>query len=146
MVHALEQIARLIRPAGILIDIHPSQQPPLIEVVGGEARYPAGNLQESDDFAEYEQADHALAQAQSLGLFSLKEAGAFTFTIHASSLDELRDFLAENWKDAIIPAECSANIETIFAAQAMQDMEIIVSELITISRFKRRDGRRSSAC
>ena len=136
MVHALEQIAGLLKPAGILIDIHPSQQPPQIEVTAAEERFPAGTLQESDDFVEYEQADRALAQVQSLGLFSLEEAGEFTFTIHAPSLDELRNDLAENWKDAIIPQESVKEIEAIFTAHTETDLQVVVSEQIKISRFK----------
>ncbi len=137
MVHALEKVARLLRPDGILIDIHPSQQPPQIEVNTAEERFAAGTLQESDDFVEYEQADRALAQVQSQGLFSLEAVNSFIFTIHAPSLDELRNFLAENWKDAILPQESVAMIDTVFAEHPMQDLKITISEQIKIGRLKR---------
>ena len=35
MVHALEEIQRLLRPGGSLIDIHPFPEVPLIEVYQG---------------------------------------------------------------------------------------------------------------
>ena len=43
-----------------------------------------------------------LAQAVKNGLFTMDEAGKFEFVIHAGTMEEMRQFLTENWKDAIL--------------------------------------------
>ncbi len=60
MVHALETIHGLLKPDGILLDIHPTNEPATIAVRLRERLIPAGWVQESDDYVEYEWADEAL--------------------------------------------------------------------------------------
>ena len=59
MVHALETIQRLLKPNGILLDIHPTNEPAAIAVRLREQIIPAGWIDESDDYVEYEWADEA---------------------------------------------------------------------------------------
>jgi hypothetical protein len=105
MVHALEMIHALLRPDGHLIDIHPNSQPPPIEAGIADQLHHLGYLQETDDFIEYGQASAALAEVTRRGLFALEQQGTFIFITRASSVDELHNFLSENWGDAVFPAE-----------------------------------------
>ena len=102
MVHALEQIHRLLKPGGYLVDIHPNGE--LVEFIlplnGRE--HLIGYLQETDDYIEYRQADEALETAISKGLFRVEKAGEFGFRTYADSFDEIKTFLDENWSDAVI--------------------------------------------
>jgi hypothetical protein len=69
MVHALEITRSLLKPDGLLIDIHPTGDPPFVEVhVDGEVRL-AGYLEETDNFVEYLEADDALTNVTRRGLF-----------------------------------------------------------------------------
>ena len=102
MVHALEKIHRLIKPGGCLIDIHPSGEPPSLEVQAGTRVTLAGWLHESDDYVEYGYADEALARVVESGLFRVERQGTFEFVMRADSLADLRAFLAEGWEDASI--------------------------------------------
>ena len=110
MVHALEIIHGLLEPHGSLVDIHPTSQPPPIEYRRSEQQFLLGSLQETDDFVEYIQASAALAQALEMGLFSIEQQRFFTYVISATSIEELRAYLAENWKDAVIPPEVEQNV------------------------------------
>lgn len=94
MVHALEQIHRLLTPSGVLIDIHPHPEPEAVAVLQ------AGNavFSEPMDEAESEDvlaAEHALNEVVRRGLFVTDRAEEFEFITHASSADELRDFWTE---------------------------------------------------
>jgi SAM-dependent methyltransferase len=136
MVHALEKIHQVLKPGGILLDIHPTNEPAAIAVRLREQIVPAGWVNESDDYVEYEWADEALQRAVSGGQFALERAGTFNFTWHADSMKDLRAYLAEEWKDAIIDDLTAMRIEELFKLP-VHDKEILVSEVIRIARYWR---------
>jgi hypothetical protein len=94
MVHALEQINRLLRPAGTLIEIHPALEVPFVEV------RPNGELsfREDDPGFDYENdlrsAEEAVATLVGRRVFVLQERRRFELRTHASSVRELRDHWA----------------------------------------------------
>jgi len=135
MVHALEKIHGLIRPGGILLDIHPTPQPPRIEVRLGARTIPAGWLKETDDYVEYEDADDALSQAIARGLFVVERRGKFSFITHADTIAELREYLAEEWKDAVVDDLTAVRIEELLSTPE-RDKEVILRESIRIARMK----------
>ena len=116
MVHALELCRSLLKSDGRLIDLHPTGSPPEVQVALGGHLTLLGLLQETDDFIEYAQANAALAQAIQMGMFTTEREGTFTYIIHASSVDELREFLTENWSDAILDKEIDLQYEQFLTA------------------------------
>jgi len=95
MVHALEEIHRLLKPAGTLIELHPAvDAPPLVEV------WSDGKLtfQEKDPVFDYEedlrQAEAAVATVIDRGLFVLDERRRFELRTYAASVKEMRDHWA----------------------------------------------------
>jgi SAM-dependent methyltransferase len=94
MVHALEEIHRLLKPAGTLIEIHPSLEgPPLVEVRSNGGR----SFSEEDpgsDYADDLQAEAAVASVVARGIFVLHDRRRFELRTHAESVEELRD----HWK------------------------------------------------
>ena len=137
MVHALHTIARLLKPSGALIDIHPSSDPPGITVRTPAGSRFAGSLEEEDDFVEYGQAQAALEQAVADGTFVLEHRGQFTFVTHAEGLKALQDYLAENWKDAILTPEVVRKAAALFEPPERGE-EILLSEQIDIARLRRK--------
>jgi SAM-dependent methyltransferase len=94
MVHALEEIHRLLRRNGTLIEIHPAVEFPFVQVMSnGEPRF-----SEDDPGFDYEEdlraAEHAVATVVDKGLFVLEERRIFEFRTYAPSVDELRDHWA----------------------------------------------------
>lgn len=136
MGHALEKIQRLLKPDGLLLDIHPTNEPAAMAVRLREQFIPAGWLTESDDYVEYEWADEAVNRAVSNGLFALERLGTFEFVWHADSLKDLRAYLAEEWKDAIIDDLTAWRIEELLQVPA-HDKEILISEAIRIARYRK---------
>ena len=94
MVHALEEIQRLLRRDGSLIDIHPVLEAPLIEAYqGGKVLFA-----EPVPFRDYEddrQAEDALTQVVQRRLFVVERGGEFDFLHYGSSIAELRDYMAK---------------------------------------------------
>ncbi len=136
MVHALEKILQLLKPNGLLLDIHPTNEPAAIAVRLREQLIPAGWLTESDDYVEYEWADEALQHVVNAERFALERIGTFEFVWHANTLNELRAYLAEEWQDAIVDDVTAMRIEELLKLP-VRDKEILVSEAIRIARYRR---------
>ncbi len=102
MVHALEIIHSLLHEDGRLIDIHPLGERSVVYALDGDNRYLLGVIEEEDDYIEYRQANMAVDEVIQRGLFTLVQKESFTFSTFASSLEDLREHLAEAWNDAII--------------------------------------------
>jgi hypothetical protein len=94
MVHALEEIHRLLRPDGCLIDIHPYSDDAAIEVHQGKvvtfvAPVPAFSGDAIRD------AENALTQVVVRRLFRRERAASFDFLTYASSVSELYAYYEE---------------------------------------------------
>ncbi len=91
MVHALENIWRILKPGGLLIDIHPVSERYFIEA------YRDGKLLFSERVREDESkyvlhAEQALSSVTESGLFTFKDSAEFDFIIYADSAHELNDY------------------------------------------------------
>lgn len=136
MVHALEKVHSLLRADGELIDIHPMFDPPAFEVRVGEKKFPVGWLRETDDYEEYELADEALAEVVKRGMFAIERMGTFSFMTHADSAAELRQYLIDNWKDAVIDEVLFARAAEMFQS-IERDKEMILRVSTRIASYRK---------
>jgi hypothetical protein len=135
MVHALERIHALLEPDGRLIDIHPSGEPPPVEVCVGQQTTVIGWMKETDDFIEYAQASAALSQVIERGWFDVERKGTFEFATHADSISDLREYLAKEWKDAILDEAVVVRAEELLSVLE-HNKELIVREQVRIARLR----------
>jgi SAM-dependent methyltransferase len=147
MVHALEEIHRLLKPAGVLIEIHPAVEPrPSVEV-WSDGR-PA--FREDDPVFDYEddlrQAEAAVASVLDRGVFVLDDRRRFELRTHAASVKELRDHWAlVGAYDPEEPEEGLLRRRDEMYARAHQVLErtpgseIVYVEPATMSRLTPRD-------
>ena len=136
MVHALETVHSLIKPGGLLLDIHPGTKKARVEARVNGKEYFLDTLEETDDYIEYKQAGDALAQAIRQGIFSVEENGKFQFITHAETIEELREFLTENWKDAVLNQSVDEKARE-YLTSSVQSYEVLVREDILITRYAR---------
>lgn len=140
MVHALELVRNLLAPGGLLVDIHPSGEPPVFLV-----RFPAlqdaeprletaGWLMEIDGFYEYPLASAALARAAANGWFSLEAASEFTFHTLSEDPNELFEYLKAEWSDALLAPQVIERSKALFRQGGQ---ELLLSERVLISRYRR---------
>lgn len=92
MVHALTQSHRLLRPAGVLVDIHPLPDPPLLAVYR-QGSCVFSEVCPSQGAEAYRQADLALGDAVQRGLFAREQTAVFDFRTYAPSIAALDDHL-----------------------------------------------------
>lgn len=140
MVHALEICWELLALDGYLVDIHPIGEPPPIEAHCAGQIHPLGFIQETDGFVEYKQATTALSNCVERGLYILESRDEFVFITRTDSLDELREYLAATWSDAVIPEQVDLQAALLGFTQAdgrSDDFEICFNERASISRLKK---------
>lgn len=143
MVHALEEIRRLLKPGGILVDIHPISEGSFIEA------YQDGRLLFSERKREtcsedVLHAEKALAQAVEREFFFVDERAEFDFLTYASSVRELRAYWEEqdayedqSKDEAIVAREeyLYAQVEEILQTSGA-GAEVVTNERARIARLR----------
>jgi hypothetical protein len=143
MVHALEEIHRLTRRTGTLIEIHPALEFPFAEVRSN------GELLFSEDDPGFDYGDDlrhaetAITTVVGRGDFVLEERRRFELRTHASSVKELRDHWAVS--GAYDPEEKEATLarrqDEMFARahevlERSPGAELVYVEPATMSRLR----------
>jgi len=91
----------MVNPNGCVIDLHPSAARASVEVHGNNT----GHVDAGDAPLRHAAAGVALAAAINEGLFAVDRALVFTFYTYGDSIEELRDYVVENWRDGRIDEE-----------------------------------------
>jgi len=146
MVHALEEIHRLLKPTGILIDIHPVAEASPIEIHQGGNIDLAGDLSVRQWCTDYQQADIALTEIKQRGLFVLERERVFDSLTHYDSAAELRTSLKEaiakfaresqSAEEAVPQVEALAERAEELMQAAASGADLIVRERTHISRLR----------
>ena len=146
MVHALEEIHHLLKPNGVLIDIHPVSEPSSIEIHQPGKVDLVGRLSVRQWCFEFEQADIALAEIVKRRMFTVERNALFDLPTHYSSAAELGTDLKESVevfaRDAQAAIEPLPHIEALTARAeelmraAVSGAELIVHERTHISRLR----------
>lgn len=112
MLSAVAEARRVLRPHGLLIDVHPTDEPTHLEVWHAEYgaagdfdeapenleaihRLPVGWLEHDESLQDFTAATDALAEALDHG-WALQHSTAFDYRYFFDSLDELTDYLEDN--------------------------------------------------
>jgi hypothetical protein len=98
MVDALRRARRLLTPGGLVIELHPSASNETVEV-GDRV---TGFVDAGAALRRHSAATHAIEAAVFDRLFSVAATRKFDFFTYGDSIDELRDYIVENWRDARI--------------------------------------------
>lgn len=100
MVHALDEIHRVLKPGGILIDLRPVEDNWSVEVVSSTGYQVAGKLTDlpvgmADDAAAFK----AMNEVEALGWFSKVKDDEFGFFYTWDTPSEMKTFIDEEWED-----------------------------------------------
>lgn len=98
MVDALRRAHRALRPRGRVIDLHPTSTHASVEA----GREITGHVEAGDAPRRHAAATEALATIVRDGVFDVERALEFTFYTYGDSIDELAEYIAENWRNARI--------------------------------------------
>ena len=104
MVDALRRAHRIATPEGAVVDLHPSASSAAIEV-GDRV---TGDVITGDAPLRHAAAGAAIATVVAEGLFSLETVVEFPFYTYGDSIEELRESIEENWRDARVEEDTMA--------------------------------------
>ena len=96
MVHALEEIHRLLKPNGFLIDIHPVAEHSSVELHQNGKTHLVGQLEVSQWCVDFQEADKALDEIIQRGTFTVEEKGMFETLTYYDSATEMGTALKQS--------------------------------------------------
>ena len=146
MVHALEEIHRLLKPTGMLIDMHPVAEALPVEIHQSGKTDLTGYWSVRQWRMDYQQADNALAEITQRGLFAVESEGVFDSLTYYGSAAEMRTSLKEAIDKFARDAQSAggavphvqalaARAEELMQAEA-SGAELIIRERVHISRLR----------
>ena len=148
MDHALEEIQRLLKRDGCLIDIHPVREEPLIRIYQRRKLLFAESDLGYDYDADLRHAEDALEEIVRRGLFHIEGKTEFELVTYASSVSEMRDYWAtygafddEPKDDAITARQNEVYARADELMKNTSGAEISYHERARITRLKPNAGR-----
>jgi hypothetical protein len=137
MVHALEEIHRVLKPDRILIDIRPLNGQWPIEVASIRGIKETGHVNDLPEPLNADRASNeAMKEVEARGWFQREQQGFFPFLYSWDTPSEMEEFVAEDWSDFVELSE-EAKIATRSAwATADADSRVQVRVKILITRWK----------
>jgi hypothetical protein len=109
MVDALKRAHRMVSLDGCIVDIHPTEAPASVRV----GTLTVGLVDGGDATIRHKAAGNALATVVDAGLLAVADVVDFDFYTYADTIEELRDYIARNWRNARIDEETVAAARTV---------------------------------
>lgn len=137
MVHALEEIRRVLVPGGILIDIRPLADRWPVEVGSTAVFKQTGRVsdlpvQVDGDVA----ANQTMKEAAARGWFEREREQLFPFLYSWDTPSEMEEFIAEDWADFIQIGEPAKLATRAAWASAQAEARVQVRVQVLITRWK----------
>ena len=102
MVHALNEIQRVLTPDGILLDLRPLLDNWHVEVASSREVRETGRVQDYPlGLADDEAANKAMAEAESRGWFKRENETFFPLNYSWDSASEIEEWIHAEWEDFI---------------------------------------------
>jgi SAM-dependent methyltransferase len=99
MVHALDEIRRVLKPGGVLLDIRPMEVRWPIEVAWSDGFIEAGGLLEVPSYqADHQAATQAIEESGARGWFSREEQDIFPLFYYWDTPSEMKEEIEEEWE------------------------------------------------
>lgn len=137
MVHALDEIRRVLVNDGIMIDMRPILDHWPIEVVSTREIRGTGKIQDlPPGIADDEAANRSMAQAERDGWFIRQEEAFFPFVYSWDTPSEMEEWIKEEWEDFIRLDEETKQATRSAWASADADARVQVKVKMLITRWR----------
>jgi hypothetical protein len=110
MVHALNEIRRVLTRGGYLIDLRPFIAKPPIAIISGDKIIPAGYVDDSHEFPDYLAANDAVAYMTANRLFSQEQSDSFDLYTYWDTITEFKTYM-DIGTTSVLPSETLATVE-----------------------------------
>ncbi len=138
MVHALNEIRRVLISDGILIDLRPMLDRWPIEVASAREIRETGRMLDFPlGLADDEAANHSMVNAEQKGWFIREQQEFFSFFYSWDSPSELEEWIAAEWQDFIDMDEETKRATRSAWALGDADSQVRVRVKMLITRWKK---------
>ena len=139
MVHALNEIRRVLKPNGILIDLRPVESNWSVEIVSLVGWQVAGRLSDLPAaVADDEAAIKAMREAEANGWYIKKEEKEFAFFYYWDTPSEMKEFMEDEWEDFEKLEESVYEKASSMWASANADARLRVRVTMLITKWEKR--------
>jgi hypothetical protein len=140
MVHALNEVQRVLSPDGILIDLRPllDQWPIEVSWMGGY-REVGRAMDLSEPLADDAAANAALAKQTTLDEFDRDLDETFSFFYYWDTPKEMQSYIEENWSDVVTVDEAVWSSLRASWSTANADARVRLRMKLLITRYRKRE-------
>ena len=136
MVHALEEIWRVLKPNSILIDLRPVVTGPQFELLTDAGPESAGKINDAGHLVEDRAGDAALQDLIERGLFMRDTETDFKFAFYWDSVGSMEEYVDEKWTTSQIPKEVMAKAKRL-EGEAFGDVRVRVRRKLQLGTYIR---------
>jgi SAM-dependent methyltransferase len=138
MVHALNEIRRVLIPGGILIDLRPMLDEWPVEVVSLREVRKTGRIADAPSgLADDEAANQSIAYAEEQRWFSREAEEFFSYVYSWDTPKEMEEWITEEWNDYISLDEAGWKVTRSAWALADADTRVRLKVKMLIARWKK---------
>ena len=135
MVHALQEIHRVLVDAGHLIDMRPLSGNWPLDIVAGEQVTAIGPVDDSQGVMVDATASSAIASAVQKGRFALEHTEFFDIYYYWDTLADMQHYAEEHWKpEIILPVPLLEQARQTLSQQPQSVLRIRLNMLLSIYR------------
>ncbi len=134
MVHALQEVWRVLIPNGFLIDLRPFIAEPPVQIVVGNQVMVAGAIDGTANFSKHLNANRAVQEIVNHGWFVAEEQDAFELYTYWDGTGEFKTFMDEE-SQSILPLETLAEAKRLIASEA--NARLRTQRLMVIARYRK---------
>lgn len=135
MGHTLQEVHRVLKSNGTLIDMRPHIGNRPVTVVLSYATLLAGKIDSSRTEDDKRAATQAMQQALNDGLYKLEHDAIFEITTELDSVDDLRDY-GDSLNKSILPEQVIEQVENLIADEK-DDFSIQIRRPISIANYRK---------
>jgi hypothetical protein len=137
MVHALDEIRRVLGPEGIMIDLRPVSGWWPLEVISMRGIYGTGHLQDLDlCVRDDEAANRSMARAEQQGWFTRQAEVFFPFVYSWDTPREMEEWIDAEWSDSVLLDEESKQATRSAWSLADADARVQIQAKMLITRWR----------
>jgi hypothetical protein len=138
MVHALEEIRRVLIPRGLLIDLRPVLDRWPVEVARGQEYREIGRLQDLPaGLADDQAANRAMDEVARRGWFALEQGERFSLFYSWDTPNDMEKYVREEWDDFMhLDEDISRAVKSAWAI-AEADARVRVRAGMLINRWRK---------
>jgi hypothetical protein len=137
MVHALEEVWRVLVSGGRLVDLRPIASNWPVEVLIDGRPTLAGKVDDSSRIPDDTASNNSITEAVRRGLFDKEREELFEYAYYWQTIDDMKAYVRDNWSgSAVLPEWVTAEARRLVMANPAQS-KLRIRRKMMIARYRK---------